>query len=123
MIDWLTTVIIAVSIAAGLLCIVLGLIGRAPNDLSLAATLLVDLLLVVQLVVAIASPAFGNTASGSVLEFYVYLVTAIVLPPLAVLWALLERGSRWSTVVLGVASLAITVMVYRMHQIWFVQVA
>jgi len=122
-IDWLTTVIIAVSIAAGLLCIVLGLIGRAPNDLSLAATLLVDLLLVVQLVVAIASPAFGNTASGSVLEFYVYLVTAIVLPPLAVLWALLERGSRWSTVVLGVASLAITVMVYRMHQIWFVQVA
>ncbi len=123
MIEWLTIAIMAVSIAAGLLCVVLGLIGRTPSDLTLGVTLFVSVLLVVQLVVAIAAPAFGNNATGSVLEFYVYLVTAIVLPPLAVLWALLERSSRWSTVVLGVASLAITVMVYRMHQIWFVQVA
>lgn len=123
MIDWLTIAIAAVAVAAGLLCIGLGLFGRTPNDLSLGSTLLVAVLLVVQLVVAIAAPAFGNTASGSTLEFYVYLVTAIVIPPLAVLWGLLERGSRWSTVVLGVASLAVAVMVYRMHQIWFVQVA
>ena len=123
MIEWLTIAIMAVSIAAGLLCIALGLIGRTPSDLTLGVTLFVSVLLIVQLVVAIAAPAFGNNATGSVLEFYVYLVTAIVLPPLAVLWALLERGSRWSTVVLGVASLAITVMVYRMHQIWFVQIA
>ena len=123
MIDWLTIAIAAVAVAAGLLCIVAGLIGTRPNDLTLGATLLVALLLVVQLVVAIAAPAFGNNATGSVLEFYVYLVTAILLPPLAVLWALLERSSRWSTVVLGVATLAVAVMVYRMHQIWFVQVA
>ena len=123
MIDWLTVVIATVSVAAGLLCLVLGLLGRKPNDLTLGATLLVDLLLVVQLVVAIASPAFGNTPTGSVLEFYVYLITAIVLPPLAVLWGLLERESRWSTVSLAVACLAVAVMVYRMHQIWFVQVA
>jgi len=122
-IDWLTIAIAAVAVAAGLLCIVAGLIGTRPNDLTLGATLLVALLLVVQLVVAIAAPAFGNNATGSVLEFYVYLVTAILLPPLAVLWALLERSSRWSTVVLGVATLAVAVMVYRMHQIWFVQVA
>jgi hypothetical protein len=122
-IEWLTIAIMAVSIAAGLLCIVLGLIGRTPSDLTLGVTLFVSVLLIAQLVVAIAAPAFGNNATGSVLEFYVYLVTAIVLPPLAVLWALLERSSRWSTVVLGVASLAITVMVYRMHQIWFVQIA
>lgn len=123
MIDWLTTVLLTVSIAAGLLCVVLGLIGRKPSDLTLGATLLVDLLLVVQLVVAIVAPTLGNTPTGSTLEFYVYLVSAIMLPPLAVLWSLLERTSRWSTVVLGVASLAIAVMVYRMHQIWFVQVA
>lgn len=123
MIDWLTVVIAAVAVAAGLLCLVLGLLGRRPNDLTLGAALLVDALLLVQLVVAIASPALGNTPTGSVLEFYVYLVTAIVLPPLAVLWSLLERESRWSTVTLAVASLAVAVMVYRMHQIWFVQVA
>lgn len=123
MIDWLTIAIASVAVAAGLLCVVLGLAGRRPNDLSLGATALVAVLLVVQLVVAILAPLFGNTASGSLLEFYVYLVTAILLPPVAVLWALLERSSRWSTVVLGVSSLAIAVMVYRMYQIWFVQVA
>ena len=123
MIDWLTIAIAAVAVAAGLLCITAGLIGTRPNDLTLGATLLVALLLVVQLVVAIVAPALGNNATGSVLEFYVYLVTAILLPPLAVLWALLERSSRWSTVVLGVSTLAVAVMVYRMHQIWFVQVA
>ena len=123
MIDWLTVVIITVAIAAGLVCVALGLLGRRPSDLTLGMTLLVDLLLIVQLVVAIASPAAGNSPTGSALEFYVYLVTAIVIPPLVVLWGLLERESRWSTVVLGVASLAVAVMVYRMHQIWFVQVA
>ena len=123
MIDWLTVVIGAVALAAGLLCLVLGLLGRKPSDLTLGATLLVDLFLVAQLLVAIAAPAFGNTPTGSPLEFYVYLITAIVLPPLAVLWALLERESRWSTVSLAVACLAVAVMVYRMHQIWFVQVA
>ena len=123
MIDWLTTAIVSVSVAAGLLCVVLGLAGRRPNDLSLGAAALVEVLLVVQIVVAIVAPAVGNSPTGSALEFWVYLVTAALLPPLAVLWALLERGSRWSTVVIGVGCLAIAVMVYRMHQIWFVQVA
>jgi len=122
-IDWLTTAIVSASVAAGLLCVVLGLAGRRPNDLSLGAAALVEVLLVVQIVVAIAAPAVGNSPTGSALEFWVYLVTAALLPPLAVLWALLERGSRWSTVVIGVGCLAIAVMVYRMHQIWFVQVA
>ena len=123
MIDWLTIAIVAVAIAAGALCVVLGLAGRKPNDLSLGAAALVELLIIVQIVVAIAAPAFGNVPTGSGLEFWVYLVTAALLVPLAVLWSLLERGSRWSTVVIGVGCLAIAVMVYRMHQIWFVQVA
>lgn len=123
MIDWLTTALVIVAVAAGALCVVLGLAGRKPSDLSLGSAALVELLLIVQVVVAIAAPAFGNTPTGSGLEFWVYLVTAALLVPLAVLWSLLERGSRWSTVVIGVAFLAIAVMVYRMHQIWFVQVA
>jgi len=122
-IDWLTTALVIVAVAAGALCVVLGLAGRKPSDLSLGSAALVELLLIVQVVVAIAAPAFGNTPTGSGLEFWVYLVTAALLVPLAVLWSLLERGSRWSTVVIGVAFLAIAVMVYRMHQIWFVQVA
>ena len=40
-----------------------------------------------QLVVAIAAPAFGNEPTGSLLEFYIYLVGALLLPPAAVFWA------------------------------------
>ncbi|WP_136708755.1 hypothetical protein [Agromyces sp. H66] len=122
MIDWFTWVQLAVAVTAGLLCIVLGLAGRAPNDVTNGALALVEVLLVVQLVVAIAAPAFGNEATGSLLEFYTYLVGALLLPPAAIFWGLLER-SRWSTVVLGVAALAVAVMVYRMLQIWTVQQA
>ena len=101
MIEWFTWVQVAVAVAAGLLCLGLGLAGRAPEDATLGATVLVELLLIAQLVVAIAAPAFGNSASGSVLEFYVYLVSAIILPPLAAVWALVQRD-RWSTVHLQV---------------------
>ena len=122
MIEWFTWVQLAVAIAAGVLCLVLGLAGRVPSDLTIGALALVELLLVVQLIVAILAPAFGNEPSGSVLEFYVYLVSALLLPPAAAFWALLERN-RWSTVILGVAALAVGVMVYRMLQIWTVQSA
>lgn len=122
MIEWFAWVQIGVAVVAGLLCVTLGLAGRTPADITMGATLIVEVLLLAQLVVSLLSPLFGNTATGSVLEFYVYLVSAILLPPLAGIWALVERN-RWSTVILGVASLAVAVMLYRMNEIWFVQVA
>lgn len=122
MIEWYTYVVVAIAVAAGLLAIGLGLAGRAPADITMGATALVELLLVVQLVISLLSPVFGNFPTGSLLEFWIYLVSVILVPPLAVLWGLLERN-RWSTVVLGVACLAAAVMVYRMNQIWFVQLA
>lgn len=122
MIEWFTITQVIIAVAAGLLCIACGLAGKRPADLTLGALALVELLLIVQLVVALVAPAFGNNPTGSVLEFYVYLVSAVLIPPLAGFWALVERN-RWSTVVLGVAALAIAVMVYRMGQIWSVQLA
>ena len=122
MIEWFTWLQVGVAVIAGLFCLVLGLLGRQPNDYSLGATLLVELLLVAQLVVGIVAPFVGNPPRGSLPEFYIYLVSALLLPPLAGFWALLERN-RWATVVLGVICLAVAVMVYRMYQIWVFQVA
>jgi hypothetical protein len=122
MILWFTIAQVAVALIAGLLCLSLGFAGRRPSDLTVGALGLVELLLVVQIVVAIIAPMVGNPATGSVLEFWVYLVSAALLPPGAVVWALLER-SRWSTVIMGVAALAVAVMVWRMHAIWTIQVA
>ncbi|WP_194383409.1 hypothetical protein [Microbacterium luteum] len=122
MIEWFTYVQVAVAVVAGALCIVLGLAGRRPSDLTVGSLALVELLLLAQVVIAIIAPFAGNPPTGSLLEFWVYLVSAALVPPAAVLWALLER-SRWSTVVLGVAALAAAIMVYRMQVIWAVQIA
>lgn len=120
MIEWFTILQVGIAVVAGLLCLLLGLLGRRPSDVSVGAAAIVELLLIVQLAVAIVSPLVGNRPSGSLLEYYIYLISALLLPLAAGFWALIER-SRWSTVILGVACLSIAVMVYRMHQIWFVQ--
>lgn len=117
-----TVVLIGAALLSGLLCITFGLAGRKPSDLTLIALAIVEVLLVAQIVIAIIAPAAGNHPTGNLLEFWVYLVTAAIIPPLAVFWALVER-TRWSTVVLGVGALAVAVMTYRMHQIWIVQLA
>ena len=122
MILWFTYIEVGVAVAAGLFCLVAGLAGRRPSDWTVGSLALLELLLVAQIVVAIIAPFVGNPPTGSLLEFWVYLVSAALLPPAAALWALLER-SRWSTVIMGVAALAVAVMVWRMQVIWTVQIA
>ncbi|MFB8388191.1 hypothetical protein ACFC3F_13725 [Microbacterium sp. NPDC055910] len=122
MILWFSIAQVAVAVVAGLLCVVLGLAGRRPSDLTVGALALIELLLIAQVVSAIVSPLAGNPPTGSLLELWVYLVSAVILPPAAAFWALLER-SRWSTVIMGVAALSVAVMVWRMQVIWTVQVA
>lgn len=119
MIEWFTAAQVIVAVLAGILCLVVGFIGRPPNDLTLGSIALIELLLIAQLVVTIVAPIVGNEPSGSLGEFYIYLISALLLPIAGGFWALIER-SRWSTVVLGVVGLAIAVMTYRMGQIWFV---
>jgi hypothetical protein len=119
---WFTYVEVAVAVIAGILCVVAGLAGRPPGDVSVGSLALLEVLLLAQIVIAIIAPFAGNPPTGSLLEFWVYLVSAALLPVAAVAWALLER-SRWSTVIMGIAALAVAVMVWRMHAIWTIQVA
>ena len=122
MIEWFAWLQVIVAVIAGALCLVLGAVGRKPDDFSMGPVLLAEILLIAQLVVAVTAPAVGNNPSGNPLEFYTYLISAIILLPLAGFWALIER-TRWSTLILGVACLAVAVMVFRMLQIWTVQSA
>jgi hypothetical protein len=122
MILWYTYLEVAVALAAGLFSMIAGLAGRRPSDYTVGSLALLELLLIAQIVIAIIAPFVGNAPTGSLLEFWVYLVSATLLPVLAVGWALLER-SRWSTVIMGIAALAVAVMVWRMHVIWTIQVA
>jgi hypothetical protein len=122
MIEWFALTIIVIALGVGVVCIVLGLVGRVPSDYTLGATAVVEVLLLAQVVTSIVAPLVGNSPTGSLVEYWVYVISVILIPPAAVFWALVDR-SRWSTVILGVACLAVGVMVFRMTQIWFVQVA
>jgi hypothetical protein len=119
-IEWFTTIAIIVSVVAGLAALVLGGIGRTPDDYSVLPTAAVALVLLVQIVIGIVAPFVGNEPTGDIVEWWIYLVVALVLPVVAIGWALVDR-TRWATVVMGVASLAVAVMLFRMNQIWFVQ--
>jgi len=112
-----TVVAAIIAAAAALLALVLGLAGRKPSDLSLAGPALLELLLLAQLVIALVAPFAGNPPTGSIVEFYAYLISALVIPPAAIFWALTER-TRWAVVVVGVACFAIAVMLVRMQIIW-----
>lgn len=122
MILWFTLAQVGIAVLAGTIAIVAGLVGRRPGDVTVGSLALIELLLIVQIVVAIVAPFAGNPPSGSLLEFWTYLVSAALVPVAGVAWALIER-SRWSTVIMGVAALAVAVMVWRMHVIWTVQIA
>lgn len=122
MIFWFTITLVVISVLAGLLCLILGLAGRRPSDWSVGSLALIEVLLIAQVVIAIVAPLAGNPPSGSLLEYWVYLVSAVLLVFGGAAWALLER-SRWSTVIMGVVALSIAVMVWRMHIIWTIQLA
>lgn len=120
MIAAFTNVAVVIAGAAAVIAVVLGLLGRKPSDLSLAGPAVVELLLLAQLVIAIVAPFTGNQPTGNPVEFYAYLISALIIPPAAIFWALTER-TRWSVVVVGVACFAVAVMFVRMQIIWTVQ--
>jgi hypothetical protein len=122
MILWFTLVQVGVASLAGAVAVVAGLAGRRPGDVTVGGLALIEVLLIAQIVVALIAPWAGNPPRGSLLEFWVYLVSAALLPPAGVAWALVER-SRWSTVIMGVAALSVAVMVWRMYAIWALQSA
>jgi hypothetical protein len=80
---------------------------------ALAAT---ELVLLVQLVVGLVKlAATDRDVSG--LPFTAYLVLAVLIPPVAFVWAATER-TRWGTAVIVVGALATIALEFRLDQIW-----
>lgn len=122
MIEWVVWVILAVALAQALLAVGFSIAGSPPNDYTLGATALLALLVVAQVVVTITLQVTGASPTGDIVEYWAYLATAVFLAPAGIVWGLIER-SRWSTLVLAIIGFSLAVMVYRMYQIWFIQVA
>ena len=76
----------------------------------------IEALLLVEVVVA-AVRSFTRGGPADVPTFWGYLVTALILLPIAGAWAFAER-TRWSSVVLLVAALTGAFLQLRLVQVW-----
>jgi hypothetical protein len=121
-IEWFAWVQGVVAALAALVAIGFAIRGKTPNDYTLGAALLVGAFLIAQIIISIVAPSMGNEHTGSLLEYWMYLITAAIMVPAAMLWALVER-TVMANVVLGFLGASITVMILRMHQIWFINSA
>jgi hypothetical protein len=121
-IEWLYWLQLGVAILAGFIAVGFAFAKKTPNDYTLGSIVLLGALLLIQIIVTIVQPALGNNPTGSLLEFWMYLVTAFVMVVAGALWALVER-SIMSNVMLGLLAGSIAVMLVRMDVIWFVNSA
>ena len=117
MFEWAYQIQVVYALFAGLFVVGLGIFRRSPSWLSVGVIAVVEGLLLVQLAVTIALVSTGSGAKGDTVEFFGYILTALIVPPAAVGWAVVER-TRWSTLVLGISGLTVAVMLVRMWQIW-----
>ena len=117
MLEWWYQAQLWFGVIAGLLLVVMGLIGRKPSGFSLALVAGSEFGLAMQLIASITVVILGERAKLDTWEFFGYLIVALMVPIAAAIWALIDRN-RWSTVVMGSRVLTVVVMLVRMHQIW-----
>ncbi|MEN9731217.1 MAG: hypothetical protein RL488_527 [Actinomycetota bacterium] len=106
-----------IAAAIGLVNLLLGLFGMKLKTASLVATEIVELLVIAQLFVAIVVLAGGAKTTGSIFEFFGYLLVALLVPAGAAVFAIAEK-SKNATIILGLAGLTISIMLLRMWTIW-----
>lgn len=108
---------LVVAVAAALVLGVEGMRGKQPLWWHLGVAGVVELVLLVQAVVAIVLLVQGGQIVGSAGVFLAYLMGTLLVLPLTLLWGLGEPN-RWTLVALAVASLVVAVLVLRLDQIW-----
>ncbi len=116
----MTTSLVGAITVVALLLAVLGaastVAGRRIGLVHLLGAGLLEVLLLVQAVVAVADMA-GGTRLADPATFVSYLVSVLLVPVAGVLWARTDR-SRWAGTVIAVAALVVAVMVWRLLQLW-----
>jgi hypothetical protein len=114
-----TPLVVAISVVALTLAALGGLstaLHRRIGQAHLAATGLLEVLLVVQVVLAGVAVAGGHRPA-ELTTFLAYLGSVVLLPVAGLLWARSEP-TRWAGTVIGVAALAVAVMVWRLLDLW-----
>lgn len=113
----LAVVVAGLSLLLGVWAAVRAVLDRPVVLRQLFAAGAVLALQLVQVVVAVVLTARGDAAGVDGVTFWGYLVTSLVLLPVAGAWAFAER-TRWSSVVLLVAAATVAFLQLRLVQIW-----
>lgn len=99
------------------ICVVAGLRGHGPGRVTLGATALLQVVVTAVFGSYLLRSLDGQSPVGPVWELWAYLVTVLMVPPVAWLWTRTDR-SRWGTFVLALAGFVVAVMGARSAQIW-----
>ncbi len=117
MIDAYYFVLVSFTVVVGVALVTAGLFKKRLNPLALIAITGVEAGLVIQLIISLILMASGDGARTDNFQFFAYLLFALVIPVASGLWAIAEP-SHHSMVALGFGSLTISVMLFRMQQLW-----
>jgi hypothetical protein len=114
-----TFLVVAITVVAVLL-VLLGLAStlarRRIGLVHLVVAGVLEVLLLVQAVLAVVALASGDTPPETA-TFAGYLAGVVLVPVAGSLWARTER-TRWAGTVMAVAGAVVAVMVWRLLQLW-----
>lgn len=114
--DTTTTLLIGASLVVAAWSLVFVVLGRSLDNPLFYGFAALEVALLAQLVGGSIALA-GTSRDVNAVTFIGYLLTALLIPPLAVVWSVAEK-TRWGTAVLVVAALTVAFLVFRLEQIW-----
>jgi asparagine N-glycosylation enzyme membrane subunit Stt3 len=112
--DGLVLAISGLALLLAVVAFVLAALDRLPPKAHLQGLLLLQVLVLVQAVLALARLGGWDGPSGELLG---YLAVAVLLVPGGMVLTVEER-TRWGTAVLGAACLVLVVVVLRLQVVW-----
>ncbi|KUG59342.1 hypothetical protein AVL62_06605 [Serinicoccus chungangensis] len=113
-----TLAVLVGGLVIAVVCLLAGLNGRSPGRVTVGLTLALQAGVVAYCASYLGRQLGGADPVGPGWELWAYLVTILMLPALALVWAQ-QEPTRWSTFVLAVAAFTVAVMAARSAQIWY----
>lgn len=105
-------------LAAGVISLVMTIFSKTLHSVTLIAQMAVVAGLTLQGLLSSFLAILGQRAATSTLEFFGYLIVALMVSVGAIIWGLLDRKNRWSNAVLALSAFTVAVMIIRMQQLW-----